>query len=112
MEDGSVTGLRAQAVEACGRRWREVAKLVPRRSDKQCRERFCNVLDPELKREDEWPPEEDAALRAAITQHTQPDGKVRCAAARWSAVLQVIFGACEEPTSSRSWLDGSVLCHI
>ncbi|KAK9908648.1 hypothetical protein WJX75_000964 [Coccomyxa subellipsoidea] len=68
-----------KAVEACGRRWREVAKLVPRRSDKQCRERFCNVLDPELKREDEWPPEEDAALRAAITQHTQPDGKVRWA---------------------------------
>ena len=55
-----------------------MSKLVPRRSDKQCRERFCNVLDPGLKREDEWAPEEDAALRAAIAQHTQPDGKVRC----------------------------------
>lgn len=70
-----------QAVELCGRRWREVAKQVPSRSDKQCRERFCNVLDPDLKREDEWTPEEDTALRAAIAQHTtQPGNKVRCAA--------------------------------
>ena len=68
-----------QAVENCGRRWREVAKRVPARSDKQCRERFCNVLDPDLKREDEWTADEDAALRAAIAQHTQPDGKIRCA---------------------------------
>ncbi|BDA41807.1 probable snRNA-activating protein complex subunit 4 [Coccomyxa sp. Obi] len=68
-----------KAVETCGRRWREVAKRVPARSDKQCRERFCNVLDPNLKREDEWTPDEDAALRAAIAQHTQPDGKIRWA---------------------------------
>lgn len=61
----------------CGRKWREVERRMLTRSDKQCRERYCNVLDPALKRDAPWEPAEDATLRAAIAQHTQPGGKVR-----------------------------------
>lgn len=66
-------------MKACGKHWRDVAKRVPARTDKQCRERYANVLDPDLRLYAEWTPEEDALLLRAIEEHTQPDGKVRCA---------------------------------
>ena len=66
-------------MRTCGKHWREVAKHVLTRTDKQCRERYANVLDPELKLYAEWTPEEDALLLRAIEEHTQPDGKVKCA---------------------------------
>ena len=71
-----------QAVKACGKHWREVAKRVPARTDKQCRERYANVLDPELKLYTEWTPGEDALLLRAINEHTQPDGKIKYACCR------------------------------
>ena len=67
----------AQAVAACGKHWREVAKHVPRRSDKQCRERYANALSPDLRLYAEWTPEEDQLLLRAVKEQTQPDGKVR-----------------------------------
>ncbi len=66
-----------QAVKTCGKHWREIAKHVPTRTDKQCRERYANVLDPELKLYAEWTPQEDALLHQAIQEHTQPNGKVK-----------------------------------
>jgi hypothetical protein len=43
--------LLAQAVALIGpRRWSDVAKLVPSRTAKQCRERWYNRLNPTLKR--------------------------------------------------------------
>ena len=79
-------GYGAQAVKSCGKHWREVAKRVPARTDKQCRERYANVLDPELKLYTEWTPEEDALLLRAIDEHTQPDGKVKygCCHLTWT----------------------------
>lgn len=56
-------------------RWRQVSDAVPSRNDKQCRERFCNVLDPQLKRE--WTPQEDAQLLAAVAEHTEANGRTR-----------------------------------
>lgn len=35
-----------QAMALHGRKWSEVARLVPGRTDVQCRERFMNVLNP------------------------------------------------------------------
>ncbi len=42
-------------------RWSEIAKQVPGRIGKQCRERWFNHLDPEIKKT-EWTQEEDAKL--------------------------------------------------
>lgn len=47
------------------------------RSDKQCRERYCNVLDPAIKHDLPWEPAEDEKLLSAIAEHTQPNGKIR-----------------------------------
>ena len=44
--------------------WIEVAKLVPHRTDRQCRERYVRVLDPTL-RKGEWTPEEIDLLTKA-----------------------------------------------
>lgn len=37
------------AMALFGQRWSMVAGMVPGRTDTQCRERYCNVLDPTLK---------------------------------------------------------------
>jgi Myb-like DNA-binding domain len=39
---------RLQAVAIHGKKWAAVARSVPGRNDMQCRERFVNVLDPDL----------------------------------------------------------------
>jgi hypothetical protein len=36
------------AVEACGRSWKAVAPRVKGRTDAQCRERYMNLLNPEI----------------------------------------------------------------
>lgn len=41
--------------------WDHIAKHVPGRSGKQCRERWITVLDPKVNH-DSWTPEEDALL--------------------------------------------------
>ena len=44
-------------------RWAEIAKYLPGRNGKQCRERWHNQLDPAI-RKDAWTSEEDATLIA------------------------------------------------
>eukprot|EP01018_Ginkgo_biloba_P008247 Gb_30719 [translate_table: standard] len=48
------------------RTWKKIAAFVPGRTEVQCRERWCNVLDPSLKL-DEWTEEEDTKLKEAIS---------------------------------------------
>ena len=54
-----------------GRKWAKIASHLPGRQGKQCRERFVNHLDPELKK-GEWTDDEEAIL---ITMHGQHGNK-------------------------------------
>jgi hypothetical protein len=45
------------------KKWSKIANHLGGRTDIQCRERFCNILDPSLE-EVEWKPQEDAKLLA------------------------------------------------
>ncbi|CAK9868430.1 unnamed protein product [Sphagnum jensenii] len=65
------------AVSVYGARgWKRIATHVPGRSEIQCRERWCNVLDPSIKIED-WTPEENIRLKELVVKHGSH---------RWAAV--------------------------
>mmetsp|Transcript_25251 Transcript_25251/g.35398 ORF Transcript_25251/g.35398 Transcript_25251/m.35398 type:complete len:571 (+) Transcript_25251:3-1715(+) len=51
-----------------GRKWAKIAAHLPGRQGKQCRERFVNHLDPELKK-GEWTDDEEAVLIALHENH-------------------------------------------
>lgn len=51
-----------------GRKWAKIAQHLPGRQGKQCRERFVNHLDPELKK-GEWTDNEEAILIALHEHH-------------------------------------------
>ncbi|SCV71889.1 BQ2448_4583 [Microbotryum intermedium] len=54
-----------RAVERWGiKKWRQVSSIVPGRTDAQCRERWCNHLDPNVveTRRKKWSTEEDRLL--------------------------------------------------
>ena len=54
-----------QAVEEFGmKRWHLVAQRIPNRTRKQCRERYCNHLDPEIVKVP-WSEKEDQILKEA-----------------------------------------------
>jgi hypothetical protein len=48
--------------------WHQVARMVPGRSARQCRERWNNCLDPNLSR-NEWTPSKDDLLMQRYAQH-------------------------------------------
>ncbi|KAL3919109.1 MAG: hypothetical protein SGILL_003918, partial [Bacillariaceae sp.] len=51
-----------------GRKWAKIAAHLPGRQGKQCRERFVNHLDPELKK-GEWTDDEESILIAMHETH-------------------------------------------
>ena len=51
-----------------GRKWSKIAEFLPGRSGKQCRERFVNHLDPQLKK-GEWTDDEEALLIGMHKNH-------------------------------------------
>ena len=67
--------LRAMAVH--GRKWSKVAQLVPGRTDVQCRERFMNVHNPDLRTGEAWREEEDQMLAALVPQLRRTNSRVR-----------------------------------
>ena len=51
-----------------GRKWAKIASFLPGRQGKQCRERYVNHLDPDLKKGD-WDDTEEAVLIAGHQRH-------------------------------------------
>jgi hypothetical protein len=61
--------------------WSTVAASLGSRNARQCRERFKNYLDPNLKRAD-WTPDEDALLRLKHTEY----------GAHWNQIARFFHG--------------------
>ncbi|PWA48408.1 Homeodomain-like protein [Artemisia annua] len=51
-----------------GKSWNKVATLVPGRTQMQCREKWCNMLDPSLNM-GKWTEEEELKLIDAVAEH-------------------------------------------
>jgi hypothetical protein len=62
-EDAKLTA----AVKELGPKWARVAEMVPGRTDKQCRKRWVDCLDPNLERRG-WTVEEDTKLTDAVNK--------------------------------------------
>jgi len=65
------------------KKWSVIASNLPGRIGKQCRERWHNHLNPDI-RKDAWSPEEDALL---IKLHSQIGN-------RWAEIAKVLKGRC------------------
>jgi hypothetical protein len=73
----------AEAVKKHGKKWVAVAMLVPGRTDKQCRDRWVNTVDPTNgKITGKWTPEEDTKLTEAVKKHGN----------EWAAVSAMVSG--------------------
>eukprot|EP01118_Nematostelium_gracile_P009440 TRINITY_DN3185_c0_g1_i2.p1 TRINITY_DN3185_c0_g1~~TRINITY_DN3185_c0_g1_i2.p1 ORF type:complete len:485 (-),score=120.92 TRINITY_DN3185_c0_g1_i2:448-1902(-) len=68
------------AREMNGRHWVKISQHVPGRTDVQCRERYMNILSPELNT-GPWTPEEDKLLIAAVEEHGE---------GKWSQIAKSI----------------------
>jgi hypothetical protein len=59
-----------KAVKKHGKHWGSVAAMVLGRTNRQCRERWVDSLDPTIgKNVGKWKPEEDAELTEAVKKH-------------------------------------------
>jgi hypothetical protein len=85
------------AVEKCGTKWVEVAKLLPGRHNEQCRKRWYGYIcmDASAKSIGLWTAAEDTRLTAAVKKHGNKE---------WSVIAQLVRGRNNEQCRRR-WLD-------
>jgi hypothetical protein len=81
------------------KRWTDVATLVPNRTSKQCRERWCNKLAPNVKHEP-FEPWEDVIIVE----------KQRELGNRWSAIARQLPGRSPNSVKNR-WYSGLKSVH-
>ncbi|XP_062189465.1 uncharacterized protein LOC133892604 isoform X2 [Phragmites australis] len=72
--------------------WSRIAQFVPGRTQTQCSERWCNVLDPDINIE-EWRPEENSKLLASVSEFGP------C----WAKIARVIIPHRTDSMCYRQW---------
>jgi hypothetical protein len=71
-------------------RWAELAERIPGRIAKQCRERWCNHLDPGIKKSD-WSPAEDSVIVETI----------RKIGTKWADIARLLPGRTDNAVKNR-----------
>ena len=84
--------LLSKAVATVGpRHWKQVAKLVPGRIGKQCRERWHNQLRPDIKKCYAWTRQEDMLLHRCISRQGR----------QWSSIAKLLPGRSDNQVKNR-----------
>ena len=88
--------------------WSAVARLVPNRTDSQCRERWLNSLDPDLYANTPWAEAEDELLTQLVAKHGHIEGtggggrRGKGKTAPWSKIASYIKGR-TDAMCARRW---------
>ena len=85
--------LRRAVIEVGPKRWSAIALAVHGRSGKQCRLRWCNQIDPDIKHES-WTDKEDATILRAYRRglHTPASLSLPQAALVWCGLRAALAG--------------------
>jgi hypothetical protein len=73
-----------------GKHWARIASMLPGRTGKQCRERWCNNLDPSLKK-GSWSAEEDETI---LAMHAE-------LGTRWAEIAKSLPGRSDNSVRAR-----------
>jgi myb proto-oncogene protein len=86
-----------RALALYGPKWSKVATMVAGRSDVQCRERYVNCLDPNVKRNQKWTDDEDRSLKEAVEACLERfDGQIK-----WAEVAKQVTGRTDSQCKKR-----------
>eukprot|EP00904_Undaria_pinnatifida_P006041 jgi/Undpi1/2567/HiC_scaffold_13.g05946.m1 len=100
----------SKLVEVVGMKWSDLARHIPGRIAKQCRERYLNHLDPSLRKDMPWTEDEEALLmRLCFAKQNQIQPQLRVDTRQLQHIRRVGHGPSGAPLPPSSGMQSGSL---